>query len=163
MPVVSKGVAGVSPLRDVERCTVMYRMFRGNQCPLRIRIGIRIAAVGLWAMSGVSMAFGQATTGPTSPRVGGLPVGIVKEAFANPDPVTRQKVFLLIAQRIARSPDARARFLAVDPNDAATRFARLRYSVEMLTAARDQTDDEALRDKLAQVIAAIGVLNGSTP
>jgi hypothetical protein len=88
-------------------------------------------------------------------KVGGLPVGIVKDALGSPNAAKRQKLFALVKQRIARDAAARQKFLEADATAVGARLARFQYSVEMLTAARSETTDSALQAKIDEVIAAI--------
>jgi hypothetical protein len=94
-------------------------------------------------------------------KVGGLPVGIVKDALGSPNAAKRQKLFGLMKQRIARNPAARQKFLDADATTVGARLARFQYSVEMLTAARGETTDTALQAKLDEVIAAIQLTRSS--
>jgi hypothetical protein len=95
-------------------------------------------------------------------KVGGLPVGIVKEALTHPNAARRQKLFALVKQRIVRDPVARQRFLNADTTAAAARLARFSHSVQMLSAARNETTDSALQAKLDEVIAAIAAASSSS-
>lgn len=128
-----------------------------------MRVGVtRLAITACCLVLTLATAFAQSEEEDVTPRVAGIPVGIFKEAFANPDPVMRQKIFALIEQEFVRDPEARQRLLEVDPVDAAARLARFARSAEILAGAKDQSPDPAVRAKLDEIIAAIVAARGGT-
>lgn len=96
-------------------------------------------------------------------KIAGLPIGIIKEAFSHPDPILREKLLMLLGQRIVRNNGSRQQFLSADVNDAAQLLVAFEHSTEMLAIAKTKTDDTAIRSKLTQIIQAIETARLTAP
>lgn len=122
------------------------------QVPKTVRYAVFLSAVAVTIL--LVQPVRSQDLGPDR-KVGGLPVGIVKDALSSVNAAKRQRLFALVKQRIYRDAAARQRFLAADVTTVGPRLARFKYSVEMLTAARSETSDAVLQAKIDELVAAI--------
>lgn len=131
----------------------------------RLRLELVLSAIPsvVVALAIATPVYADQPVGRGPAKIAGLPVGIVKQAFASNDETTRKRLLALLAQRVVRNAGARARFLAVDAQALAVVLASYEHATEMLSAVMNRTTDSEIRDKLAQVIASISALRAVNP